>query len=129
MRETPICTSWKITCGSAKDALALQEWLSSRIAPDRIMTDMVRTMPNGVEQVQTVGHRLGDYFAEIRLVAEGAASCRLVFQRKPEAERFWKDLMVNILQEIESAPQKSSIAIESKGDSRNIPMGQSVSDP
>jgi hypothetical protein len=120
MREAPTYTSWKITCGSAEDAQALQQWLSSRIALDRIITDTVRVMPNGVEHVQTVAHRLGDYFADIRLVAEAPASFRLVFQRRPDAGRFWKDLMVNILQEIETAPQKSTIAIESKGDRRGV---------
>jgi hypothetical protein len=72
-----------------------------------------------VEQVQTVPHRLGDYFAAIRLVPEGPASprlLRLVFHRRPEAGRFWKDLMVSILQEIESAPVKVSIDLEAKGE-------------
>src|SRR6266481_3958162 len=33
-----------------------QQWLSSRINLDRVLTDTVRIIPNGVEQVQTVGH-------------------------------------------------------------------------
>ena len=43
------------------------------------------------------------------------ASFRLVFHRRPEAGRFWNDLMVNILQEIETVPQTGSVNLDSKG--------------
>jgi hypothetical protein len=48
------------------------------------------------------------------------ASFRLVFHRRPEAGRFWKDLMVNILQEIETTPRKASIDLDSKGEMEPI---------
>src|SRR5205085_316020 len=100
MRQPPTYTVWKITCHSPVEVQALQQWLSSRIDLERVWTDTVRVSPNGVEQVQTVPHRLGDYFATIRMLPDSQAnpsSFRLVFHRQPEAERFWKDLMVNIL--------------------------------
>ena len=90
---------------------------------DRVLTDTVRVIPNGVEQVQTVRHRLGDYFTAIRMLPDSQvtpASFRLVFHRQPNAGRFWKDLMVNILQEIEATPQKVSIELESKGEMEPI---------
>jgi len=124
MRQPPTCTSWKITCHSSEEAQALQQWLSSRIDLDRVLTDTVRVTPNGVEQVQNVRHRLGDYFAAIRTLPDSQAnpaSFRLVFHRRPEAGRFWKDLMVNILQEIETTPQKASIALDWKGEMEPIP--------
>jgi len=117
MHQPPAYTSWKITCHSPDDSRTLQQWLSSRIDLDRIVTDKVRTAPNGVEQVQTVRHRLGDYFADISMLPDSqttAASFRLVFHKRPDAGRFWKDLMVNILQEIEATPQRASIDVESK---------------
>jgi hypothetical protein len=61
------------------------------------LTDTVRVTPNGVEQVQTVRHRLGDYFAAIRVLPDSQAkpaSFPLMFHGRPEAGRFWKDLMV-----------------------------------
>jgi hypothetical protein len=119
MRQPPTYTTWKITCHSAEEAQALQQWLSSRIDLDRVLTDTVRVSPNDVEKVQTVRHRLGDYFAAIRLLPDSqpnTASFRLVFQKRPEAGRFWKDLMVNILQEIETTPEKGSIDPDSKGE-------------
>jgi hypothetical protein len=83
------------------------------------VTDTVRSTPNGVEKEQTLRHRLGDYFADIRMLSDSQAnpaSFRLIFHRRPVAGRFWKDLMVNILQEIETTPQKASIAVDSKGE-------------
>jgi hypothetical protein len=123
MRQPPTYTSWKITCHSPEEAQALQQWLSSRIDLGRVLTDTVRVTPDGVEQVQTVRHRLGDYFVAIRLLPESQAdpaSFRLVFHRRPEAGRFWKDLMVNILQEIETTPEKASIVLDSKGETEPI---------
>ena len=119
MREPPTYTVWKITCRSSAETLALQQWLSSRIDLERVVTDTVRVTPNGVEQVQTVRHRFGDYFADIRMLPDSQsnpASFRLVFHRRPEAGRFWKDLKVNLLQEIRTTPQKASIDLDSKGE-------------
>src|SRR5258707_12891918 len=117
MRQPPTYTTWKITCHSPQEAKTLQQWLSSRIDLDRVLTDTVRATPNGVDQVQTVQHRIGDYFAGLRLVPDAQvspSSFRLVFHRRPTAGRYWKDLMVNILQEIETNPLQASIDLDSK---------------
>lgn len=119
MRQPPTCTTWKITCRSADEAQALQQWLASRIDLERVVTDTVRSMPNGIEQAQSVPHRLGDYFADIGIQPDSSvnsASFYLIFHRRPGAGRFWKDLMVNIVQEIETHPGKASIELESKGE-------------
>jgi hypothetical protein len=118
MRQPPTYTSWKITCHSFEEAKGLQQWLSDRIDLNRVLTDTARVTPNGVEEVRTVRHRLGDYFSDIRLLPDShanSASFSLVFQRRPDAGRFWKDLMVNILREFEPTPQIVSIELDSKG--------------
>ena len=118
MFQQPTWMAWKIKCHSADEARLLERWLATRIDADRIWSDAARTGTGGVDQVQTVRHRLGDYFSAIRVLPDSEANptaFQLVFQRRPEAGRFWKDLMVNILQEIEATPQKASICLESKG--------------
>jgi hypothetical protein len=120
MHHLPTYTTWKITCRSADEVQPLREWLASRIELEREFTDKVRTIPNGVEMVQSVLHRLGDYFADICILPDAQAdptSFRLVFYRRPDARRFWKDLMVNVLQEIETTAPTVSIKMDSKGDS------------
>lgn len=119
MQKPPTYTTWKLSCHSPEEAESLRQWLSSRIDLDRVWTDTVRVAPNGKEEVQTVPHRLGDYFAGIRVLPDvpaNPAAFRLVFQRRPDARRFWKDLMVNILQEIETTGQIASVDLESKGE-------------
>ena len=123
MSQPPTYTTWKITCQSPEDAAALQQWLASHIDLDRVLTDTVRTTPGGVEQVETVRHRLGDYFSEIRVLPSSAAeptSFRIVFHRKPEGGRFWKDLMVSILREIETTYGHTSLVLESKAEMEPI---------
>jgi hypothetical protein len=118
MHQLPAYTTWKVTCQSAEDAEALQQWLASRIDLDRVVTDTVRVAPNGVEQVQTVLHRLGDYFVDIRILPDSqvdSASYRFVFHRRPDAGRFWKDLMVAVLQEVEAVTTNASIDLDSQG--------------
>jgi hypothetical protein len=124
MRQPPIYTSWLLTCPSAEQARSLGHWLSGWISLDRVLPDPGRTFPNGVERLQVDEHRLGDYFADIRLlptVPDPACSFRVVFQRRPGAGRFWKDLMVNLLQEIEKAPEAPTITLDQKGDEEPQP--------
>lgn len=101
MLREPSLTAWKITCRSCEEAKTLERWLSSRIGLDRTIVDTVRTEPNGVEHVQAVPHRLGDNFTAIRVLPGRGSdfqSLRLGFERRADAGRFWKDLMVNIIE-------------------------------
>lgn len=126
MPREPAFTLWKIVCHSSDEAKALACWLASRIDLDRTIVDLVRTAPNGVEQVRAVSHRLGDYFTEILVLPcrAGDASClRLTFERCANAGRFWKDLMVTIVQEVEASPQKPTVALESKGERDEVLAG------
>jgi len=119
MRQPQIYTAWKVTCHSHEESLELQQWLLSRIDLERVITDTLRTAPNGIEQTWTERHRLGDYFESIRILPSAdatQASFILVFQKLPDAKRFWKDLMVNILRELDASPQSSAIELEFKGD-------------
>ncbi|HJT32997.1 MAG TPA: hypothetical protein VJ783_13230 [Pirellulales bacterium] len=117
MHREPSLTIWKITCRSGEEAKALEMWLSSQIDLNRTIVDTIRTAPNGVEKVEAVPHRLGDYFAAIHVspgCSDDPTCLRLSFERRADAGRFWKDLMVHILQEIESSPQKPTINLDSK---------------
>lgn len=123
MRQPPTYTVWNVTCHTPHEAQALQQWLSSRIDLDRVWTDTVRVAADGVEQARPVHHRLGDYFTAIRVLPDpqaNRASFRLVFHKRREAGRFWKDLMVNILQEIEAGFPQAPIELESKGETEPV---------
>ena len=119
MRQPPTYTAWKVTCHTHEESQKLQQWLSSRIDLDRVFANTLRTAPAGIEHVWTERHRLRDYFADICIrpcSGDNPATFTLVFQKLPDAKRFWKDLMVNILRELDATPQSSAIQLEFKGD-------------
>jgi hypothetical protein len=116
MRQPQTSTTWTITCRSAADCVALRELLSDRLSLDRVLVQTIQTWPGTVEHQATVSHRLGDYFSAIHLVPEsgnGSTSLLLVFHRRPDAGRYWKDLMVNVLQEIEASSLQPMIELKS----------------
>src|SRR6266481_8969507 len=119
MRTAQIFTSWLVNCLSPEAAQALWRRLSKDIHLDAVVQDLVRSREDGAERRQVKAHRLGDYFADIRVLplpGNGTTAFRLVFQRLPNAGRFWKDLMVNIIEVLQSAPETSSITLDYKGD-------------
>lgn len=117
MPQAPLYTSWRIRCRDAKGAAALGRRLTEQVDVDRIIEDVVRTAPGGVKNCQVVRHRLGDYFQAIRVlpVAGDATALHLLFERRSDAGRFWKDLMVNIVQQVEKEAETTTIALDYKG--------------
>jgi len=112
----PIHTIWRVECDSSEVVQQLQLWLSSKIRLARVIVDEIRTAPDGVEQVRRVPHRLSDYFDAIRILPdnpENAASFRIDFHRKSDAGRYWKDLMVRILREIQRDHPEATVSRES----------------
>jgi len=126
MRQPPTYTTWTITCRSPDDARVLRRWLAPRIDLNRVWTDTLRTAPNGTESVRAIPHRLGDYFTEIRMLPDAWGNSerfRLMFRRRPDAGRFWKDLMVNVLGEIQSGAEEASVELDSKGETAPAAAG------
>ncbi len=124
MRQPPLYTSWIITCHSAEETQRVRNWLTGRIQVNRVIVDTVRTVPDGVEQVKEVPHRLGDYFAALEMEpvsATSPSSIRLLFRKLPQAGRYWKDLMVSILEEIKATPGVAAVALDHKGDEESRP--------
>jgi hypothetical protein len=118
MKSPPLFTSWLVQCRSPEASQALQRQLSGRVRLDAVVEDRVRTYRGGTEKLQVEQHRLGNYFASIRLLpASGpvVAAFRLVFHRLPTAGRFWKDLMVNIVQETQNSPETAAITLDYNG--------------
>ncbi len=123
MRPSPAFITWKITCPSREGAQALKHWLSSRIDLGRVVTDTIRFGAGGNEKTQLVQNRLSEFFSDIRVLTDEKAKpevFRLVFQRRPDAGRFWKDVMVNIVHDVAAMPETKSIIVESKGDRQPI---------
>jgi hypothetical protein len=130
MRHDPICTSWLIRCSGEAEAQRLQCWLLHRLDPDTLFESVRRAWPNELEAKQVEAHRLGDYFASVRLqpgLPESSATFRLLFQRRADAGRFWKDLMVQILRSLRETSAEATTTLDYKGDEEKAPLGLRVS--
>lgn len=124
MLEPQTYTCWRISCRTASDSRMLQSKVHSLISLDRRIVDRQRTFPNGKEVERQQDHLLRDYFSEISVISsdELVAKFRLVFHRKSMAGRFWKDLMVTILGEVEANLETVSVELEYKGDKEPAQM-------
>jgi hypothetical protein len=83
------------------------------------MVDTVRVLTGGVGTASEKPHRLGDYFADVRLLpaaVDNPSDFRVLFHRLPEAGRFWKDLMMNVLRDIRDVSGDAVIVVDYKGD-------------
>ena len=119
MRHDPLFLLWTVHCPSEEDCRRLLQWLPDEITSEAVFVDEVRAFPEGIENRRRESHRLGDYFESVQVFpfAEGTPmSFRLLFCRRPTAHRFWKDLMVRILQRVRDEAAQTTTTLEYQGD-------------
>jgi hypothetical protein len=104
MRQDPLVISWTILCDSEEALRRAAEVLRTETNPERVAVDQKKSVPGGVEVLSQESHRLGDYFREIQVLPseKGPLACRVVFHRRPNAGRPWKDLMARVLQAVQN---------------------------
>jgi hypothetical protein len=114
MRHEPSVITWIIQCRSRESVGRVTHLLGQITQPDYVITDEVRSFPDGVEDRQNQTHRVGDYFREIRWdsSADDPLALRLFFTRSLQSPRFWKDVMARILQSVRNSAQDAEIRRE-----------------
>ena len=123
MRHDPIFTSWLVCCPSEEVCGRLQAFLAHRINPDAMFENVVQAWPDGSEMRSVEQHRLGDYFADVRLLpgsGENASAFRILFHRRSDAGRFWKDLMVRVLESLREESANVTTTLEYRGDEEPV---------
>src|SRR5438128_1439352 len=99
MRHDPLFVLWTVHCATPEDSRKVQQWLQREISAETTLVDEVRSRPDGVEVCRQESYRLGDYFESVRVVpspCQHPSHFGLLFQRRPDAGRFWKDFMVKL---------------------------------
>jgi hypothetical protein len=123
MRHDPLFLLWSINCPSPEDCLRLQQWLAEKITSEAVFVDEVRAFPGGTEIRRQEPHRLGDYFESVRVLPSAdrtPMSFRLLFHRRATAQRFWKDLMVRILQMVREEAAQTTTTLEYQGEDPDV---------
>ena len=122
MRHDDLFFSWLVQCSSQEQACNIRQSLEASPLTSLTFPDTIRAFPGGSEVSQTQTYVVGDYFASVRVLPEAApGSFQLLFQRKPDAPRHWKDVMMYVLRLVreENARNESSpveIVLKYRGD-------------
>lgn len=107
-KATIVC----VISGPTPEMLRAGEHLArTESALDRVSTVVSFSFPGGVERRVERSYRIGDYFDRIEignLMSEGR-SFEMVFHVRPDAGRYWKDLIVGILRDMEQAGFETAI--------------------
>jgi hypothetical protein len=115
MRSDSLFHAFDIRCRSAEEATRVKETLARYKGPEGVIPDVVRTKG----QTTSVAYRVGDFFSDVlTLPGIGGDACavRVVFHRRPDAGRFWKDIMVRIVRSVEQMTPTPAVQLAYRGD-------------
>src|SRR5579871_1511941 len=114
MRHDHLFFSWLVQCSSQEQASNIRQSLEASPLTSLTFPNTVRAFPGGSEMIQTQPHVVGDYFTSVKILPEGSAdSFQLLFQRKPDAPRHWKDVMMYVLRMVhEEGARNESCPVE-----------------
>src|SRR5689334_12465139 len=101
MRDDPTYTFWMLRCKNTDQSRQLRDSLQRTFMQNPTVEDVVRVFSSNAQVLPMAqGHRVAEYFEDVRVLPdESPASFRILFHRRPDADRYWKDVMVNILKQ------------------------------
>jgi hypothetical protein len=114
MRNDPLFTVWTVHFATPEEATRARGVLHALEDLNSVVVDSV--ISSGA--IRDVPYRVGDFFEEVRLFPgppEDRFSVRVLFRRLPTAGRFWKDIMVNLLDSIRRTHGDVTITLAYKG--------------
>ena len=115
MRKDPLYLVWHIQGATPESSERIKQTIQESGILDHV-EEVVR-LGGGTQEV--LRYRLGDYFAQIRFLDDSkdySGCLRLLFERLPTAGRYWKDLMVHLLERIKKAGGDVVINLAFQGD-------------
>lgn len=98
-KTTPV--SWLIVCDSNK-CLELADVAAQSQLNTENHARYTYSQPAGVPQVEEIDYSLGDLFGTIQVERDGS-NLKISFEPKPDADSYWKDLMVRFIKSVGSA--------------------------
>jgi hypothetical protein len=121
MRHDPLYLLWEIRCVSQEQSVSLQETLRRDTFSEATILDEKLTCSEKKELRQAEVHRIGDYFERIQIwpAADPAStSFYLLFQRRTDSGRFWKDVMVRVLGIVGHSATDATAKLVYRGDEK-----------
>jgi hypothetical protein len=100
-----------IKCVSPETLGRAWQLAAKQVAPESTLVIIARSLPDGAESRTVMRHQLSDFFDQIRIEHHPVdpLAFQLVFCPRVDADRYWKDLMVQILHSIRNNIEGTSI--------------------
>jgi hypothetical protein len=121
MRNDPLFIAWTVQSESPEAATRARDALRVKGDQDAVLVDFVI----GAGVTREVPYRVGDFFEEVRIIPsslEDANTFQVLFHRLPTAGRFWKDVMMFLLDAARKAAGGVSITLAYRGDDYPYPV-------
>jgi hypothetical protein len=87
-----------VSSDSSEQLHLAKQQVADRVRPDSLYIDVTTAK----DRVYVRHLRIGDYFDSVQIADSGPASFRVVFTTHPDADSYWKDIVVRILASIRS---------------------------
>lgn len=94
-----------VSSESSEKLRLAKQLVAGKTQADSVLADIGRAN----DRVYVEQHRLGDYFSSVRVADSSPTSFEVVFEPRPNADRYWKDLVVKIIGDI----RESGVSVES----------------
>jgi len=121
--------AWNVTCRTASDATKIRMYVKRLLNGNNTVRDK-RLYYEGKQRVVSIDeHRLEEYFNRVELIPEKnsrAVNFTIDFYPRPDAKKFWKDLMVSILGGIREAAPGTQITRVNATFSETITNGEAA---
>jgi hypothetical protein len=115
MVRDPLIVAWKLEVESPEFLGDLRGVLRPLISVDASMIDETVSLQGGREIHQSQEFKFNNYFERLSVLPPtdgNSSSFRLFFHRKPEASRFWKDIMASVLRKAHQFERPVWIALD-----------------
>jgi hypothetical protein len=105
--------AWLVKCDAPEELHKAEETARHEASLNRTVVSNVTGRSGGAETNYTISHVLSDYFSDMKVehasMLDDSNAFRIFFYPAMNADRFWKDLMIGILQSIEKSASGVSI--------------------
>jgi hypothetical protein len=114
MGVDPLYLAWDVYCTSPQDASRIRESLARAADVNRVLTIEIESGGKSSKAF----HRIGDYFENIQVFLQtngNPNTVRVVFHRRSEAGRFWKDIMARIVRSVDETGTRRAVRLAYRG--------------
>jgi hypothetical protein len=125
MRDDPLYLVWDIFFSSPQDVPSITEKLVRETDSNRVITIEIES--GGMRSKGQ--YRVAAYFESIQIFTglnETQNTIRLIFRRRPEAGRFWKDIMAKVVRAAEESGKLKAVKLAYRG---NDSLNWSIPNP